>query len=542
MTLRAEDIKAVIHRYHECLSDYREALNGLNVYPVPDGDTGTNMTLTMGSVIDSFEPDQTMQAVAEALTHGSLMGARGNSGVILSQILRGLADTFRTGDEVGVTQLVSALDRASTAAYKAVQRPVEGTILTVLRESAEAAKAGGTQAGEDVAVLLRAVYERGVEALENTPELLPVLKQAGVVDAGGAGFLLLLSSFLEVVTGAEVELPERVLRARADLDAIQPSGAETGVADLRYEVMYLLDADETGVERLRSVWSELGDSIVVVGGEGRWNCHIHTDLIGPSIEAGIEAGTPRDIKITDLAEQAGDVRLHGSDGFQPLPEAAASPIGVVTVVAGAGLVGVFRQLGVQGVATGGQTMNPSTEDLLRVVESAPADVVVVLPNNKNIVPVAEQLDGLTTKAVSVVPTRSVPQGVAAMFGYDPSDDQLYSVIDDMAAAASSVVTGEVTRAVRDAVVDFGSISRGDWLGIADGTIVVADPDLETTLRGLVAAVLMPGAELLTVYSGEGSSPATTKALEAWLSELHPHMEVAVIEGGQPVYPYLISLE
>ncbi|MDH4116771.1 MAG: DAK2 domain-containing protein [Acidimicrobiia bacterium] len=539
MGLRSEDIKAVVRRYHERLTDYRDALNGLNVYPVPDGDTGTNMTLTMGSVVDSVDSAESMSDVADVISRSSMMGARGNSGVILSQILRGLADSFRHASEVGVDELAAALDSASAAAYRAVQRPVEGTILTVLREAAEAAKSGGGTAGQDLSMLLRSVYDRAVVALENTPEMLPVLKQAGVVDAGGAGFLLLLASFLEVVTGADVELPERVLRARADLDAIEV-GQNNGIADLRYEVMFLLDCDEEGVERFRGEWEALGDSIVVVGGDGTWNCHIHTDHIGASIEAGIAVGRPRDIRITDLAEQAGEHSMHGA--FEPMESSLDAEVGIVSVAVGSGLVEVFRQLGAQGVVSGGQSSNPSTEDLLRVVDAIPAKKVIVLPNNKNIVPVAEQLDALSTKTVAVVPTRSVPQGVAAMVGYDPGGEDILSVMEDMAAAASSVVTGEVTQAVRDAVVEFGRISAGDWLGIADGTIVVADTDIETALRGLVASIYMMGAELITIYEGEGSSQATVKALEAWLGELHPDLEMSVIFGGQPLYPYLISIE
>lgn len=539
MTLRPADIAAVIRRYHESLSEYREALNELNVYPVPDGDTGTNMTLTVGSVIDAMDSDGSMHGVTEALITGSLMGARGNSGVILSQILRGLSDTFRAGEEVGVSEMVEALDRASEAAYEAVQRPVEGTILTVLRMAAEAARDTETGPGSTVATLLRHVYERAVEALESTPDLLPVLKQAGVVDAGGAGFLLLLASFLEVVTGEAVVLPERVLRAHADLSALQRSPTPS-VADLRYEVMYLIETDDVGISRLRERWSDLGDSIVVVGGENTWNCHIHTDMIGRAIEAGIAVGTPRNISVTDLFEQSGNAAHHSL--FEAHPSVVTAPIGVVSVVAGAGLVGVFAQLGVQGVVTGGQTMNPATEELLAVVDGVSADVVVVLPNNKNIVPVAEQLDALTLKTVTVVPTRSIQQGIAAMFGYDPTDSDLRSTTEDMAAAASSIVTGEITRAVRDANIDYGTIRKGDWLGIADGTIVVADADLETTLRGLVASVMMPGAELLTLYIGEGANQATTKALEAWLAELHPRMEVSVVAGGQPVFPYLVAIE
>jgi dihydroxyacetone kinase-like predicted kinase len=250
--------------------------------------------------------------------------------------------------------------------------------------------------------------------------------------------------------------------------------------------------------------------------------------------------------VTDLAEQAGEAAIHGGSrgyaGFEPLPETRDSPIGVVAVAAGTGLLGVFRQLGAQGAVTGGQTMNPSTEDVLAAVEQVSADMVIILPNNKNIVPVAEQIDGLTTKAVAVVPTRSVTQGIAAMFGYDPSSGDVAGVVEDMAAAASSVLTGEITQAVRDATVDYGRIRRGDWLGIADGTIVVADSDIEAALRGLVAAIMMPGAELVTVYHGEGSSHATIKALEAWLSELHPRIGVAKVAGDQPLYPYLISIE
>ncbi|MGF1664750.1 MAG: DAK2 domain-containing protein [Acidimicrobiia bacterium] len=538
--LRPEDIKAVIRRYHQQLTSYREALNGLNVYPVPDGDTGTNMSLTMGSVLESVDSAVSMAEVSEAIAHGSLMGARGNSGVILSQILRGLSDTFRHSEQVGVAELVAALDRASDAAYRAVQRPVEGTILTVLREAAEAARAENSPPAEDLAALLRRIYDRAVVALENTPELLPVLKQAGVVDAGGAGFLLLLASFLEIVTGVEVALPERVLRAHANLAAIEVG--DNAVADLRYEVMFLLEAEGEAIDDFRARWVELGDSIVVVGGDRTWSCHIHTDHIGSSIEAALEVGRPRDIRVTDLLEAAGDVSLHGATMFEPLPEVTSADIGVVSVVVGDGLVEVFRQLGAQGIATGGQTMNPSTEDLLAVVDAVPAPHVLVLPNNKNIVPVAEQLDSLTTKTVVVVPTRSVAQGIAAMIGYNPLEADLGVLMEDMAAAASSVVTGEVTRAVRDATVDFGRISHGDWLGIADGTIVVADADMETVLRGLVAALLMPGVELLTVYTGDGASPSALKALEAWLGELHPEIEISEVHGGQPLYPYLVSLE
>ncbi len=536
MRLVSDDIKRVIGRFHERLTTYRDALNGLNVYPVPDGDTGTNMTLTLGSVLEHLDGASSMVEVADGMSHGSLMGARGNSGIILSQILRGLADTFRQAEDVGVDDLVSALGCASDAAYQAVQQPVEGTILTVLREASEAAGEVGTAAGDDLASLLRRVYSRAVEALARTQDMLPALKQAGVVDAGGAGLLLLLASFLEIVTGAEVELPEKVLMAHADLKAIH---AES-VSGFRYEVMYFLEAEDD-IDEFRESWARVGDSIVVVGGNGLWNCHIHTDDIGSAIEAGVDIGRPRDIRVTDLKEQTGERGLHG-DGFTPRAEFVDAGIGIVAVVAGAGLVRIFADLGAQGIVSGGQSMNPSTEELLRVIDSVPAQRVVVLPNNKNIVPVAEQIDALSTKNVYVVPTRSVSQGIAAMVGYQPNEDNVRRTLEDMAAAASSVIDGEVTRAVRDARIDYGLISKGEWLGIADGTIVIADRDQETALRGLVAAILPPDPELLTLYLGDDSQLATVKALEAWLSEMRPGLEVQTIDGGQPLYPYLLSLE
>ncbi len=539
MPLGLDDIKRVFARYHEHLATYRDALNGLNVYPVPDGDTGTNMALTVASFVDQVDRAQTMEEAATAISHGSLMGARGNSGVILSQILRGLAEEIRDETKIDAPIVRAALARATAAAYGAVQRPVEGTILTVLRAAADAAS--GAVDESELVELLDAVYRRAVDALERTPDMLPVLRQAGVVDAGAAGLVLLLAAFLEVERGDGVALPDHVLMARADLNHLDP--LDSGVADLRYEVMFFLEAGDAAVEEFRSRWSTLGDSIVVVGGSGTWNCHIHTDHIGPSIEAGIAAGRPRDIRVTDLFEQAGHREIHAfGPAFEPLVEYAVAPVGVVAVVAGEGMVEVFRRLGVQGVVVGGQTMNPSTEDLLAVVEQVPADQVVLLPNNKNIVPVAEQVEGLTTKHVVVVPTRSVPQGVAAMMGYSPVHTSADLAVEDMAAAASSIVDGEITRAVRDARIGSEQIHRGDWLAIADGTIVTAGSDLEAALRGLVAAVLPPFAELLTLYTGDGAAPSVTKALVAWLDELHPELTVEVVAGGQPLYPYLISIE
>jgi DAK2 domain fusion protein YloV len=543
LSLRPQDLKQVLNRYLERLREHREALNRLNVYPVPDGDTGTNMTLTVEAVVAEVEAAESMDEVAAALAHGALMGAQGNSGIILSQILRGLADAFRNAVDLGTAQLVDALDRASTAAYQAVGRPVEGTILTVLREAAEAAQDADTPEGEDLAELLHRVYRRAEVSLRNTPELLPVLKEAGVVDAGGAGFLLLLVAFLEEVTGTEVALPQAIFSA-SPVRLAPPSDSEprTSVADLRYEVMYLLRADDDSTgDRLRASWSELGESVVVVGGDGIWNCHIHTDDIGPTIEAGITLGRPERIKITDLLDQAADESFHREAEFGPLAEFANAEVGVVPVAVGEGVIGLFRDAGAQGMVIGGQTMNPSVRDMLEVVDQVVAADVIVLPNNRNIVPVAEQLDALTTKRVHVVPTRSVPEGLAAIFAYLPGRDP-DSTTAAMAAAVEDVTAGEVTQAVRDAATPAGPIREGDWLGIVSGDVRVVASDCGKAAWGVLEAIIGESSEVITIVTGIEADEAVTDSITSRLSEDHADVAVDVVYGGQPLYPYLFGVE
>jgi len=544
MALTADHLKRVISRYHAQLTHHREALNRLNVYPVPDGDTGTNMSLTVQSVVEEVRDAQGMDAVTGAIAHGSLMGARGNSGVILSQILRGLSDTFRGYEEVGTTALVLALDRAADAAYQAVLRPVEGTILTVLRTAADAAAETGTEAGEDLGALLSRVYQRAERELENTPELLPVLKQAGVVDAGAAGFLLLIVAFLEEATGLDVIVPERIFNAA--VKATQPSRADDSqptIADLRYEVMFLLDATDDRIDLLRRRWLELGDSIVIVGGDGTYNCHIHTDLPGPAIEAGIAAGRPHRLQITDLLDQAAaDVFHAGESAPESIPEFADAPVAVIPVVAGTGLVEMFRGLGAQQVVTGGQTMNPSTQDLLSAVEMVNAETVILLPNNKNIVPVANQVAALTDKRVLVVPTVSVPQGLAAMVAYFPADGDGQHVAASMQAAADDLRTGELTRAVRSSATPIGQVSEGDWLGIVDGDLHNVHENEVGALTEMLEYLVGDDAELVTIITGLGAHPDATAAVKEWMATHRQGVEVDLTNGGQPLYPYLLSVE
>jgi uncharacterized protein len=543
LILRPQDLKQVLTRYLGRLQQYREALNRLNVYPVPDGDTGTNMTLTVEAVVAEVEAAESMEEVASALAHGALMGAQGNSGIILSQILRGLADAFRSAVDLGTAHLVDALDRASEAAYKSVGRPVEGTILTVLREAAAAARDTETPEGEDLAELLHRVYRRAEISLRNTPELLPVLKEAGVVDAGGAGFLLLLVAFLEEVTGTDVPLPEAIFAAAAVHLVPRPEPTEVStIADLRYEVMYLLYADDedTG-DRLRAAWAELGDSVVVVGGGGTWNCHVHTDEIGPAIEAGIALGRPERIKITDLLDQAAEEAFHREQTFEPLSEFATADVGVVAIAVGDGVVDLFRDAGAQGVVVGGQTMNPSVRDVLEVVDAVAASDVIVLPNNKNIVPVAQQLDALTTKRVHVIPTRSVPEGFSAMLAYLPGGDP-QATVAAMVAAMDDVTAGEVTRAVRDATTPAGAITEGDWLGIVDGDVRVVADDCLGASNAVLDEMLGSDSEVLTVVTGVEAGPEITAAMGSRLAEKYPELAITFVEGGQPLYPYLFGVE
>ena len=555
------DLVNAVTRYRDALRDHREAINRLNVYPVPDGDTGTNMALTLDSVVAELDGvDGHMAAVCKALSHGSLMGARGNSGVILSQVLRGLADKFSQLDSVGPDELAAGLGAASEAAYKAVMRPVEGTILTVVRESAEGAeraRAGGANLVE----VLDASRSAGASALERTPELLPVLKQAGVVDAGGAGLLLLLDALLTVTDGRPIELaasvPESVAgvgrAARTPGDA---AGAVSGAADcagdahdisgLRYEVMYLLEAPDHSIPAFKEVWAGIGDSIVVVGGDGLWNCHIHTDDIGAAVEAALDAGRPRRIRVTDLLEQVEEERWvreatgaaeEESDAWVGDPPTTA----VVAVATGGGLRRIFRSLGVHQIVAGGQSMNPSTAQILEAVEAAPSQQVIVLPNNKNIVPVAEQVRSLTSKEVRVVPTSGIPEGFAALMAYDPESGADTNA-DAMREAAGRVISAEVTQAVRSARSDAGDIQAGDWLGISRDGIEVVSSDAEGAAQSLLQKLVSDDHEIVCIIEGEGSSAADTRRLTEWLSENHPGVTAEVHHGGQPLYPYLFSIE
>ena len=527
----------VVASYRDALRAHQEELNRLNVYPVPDGDTGTNMALTIESVCAELGDASRMDDVCQAVAHGSLMGARGNSGVILSQILRGLADTFRPIESITVDDLVAALRRASDAAYQAVMRPVEGTILTAVRTAAEAAESARAAGESSLDALLDRVHGAAIDAVDRSPELLPVLKEAGVVDAGGRGFTLLVDAFLHVVDGRALPEPE-VVPISAAVAAHQRGENAT---ELRYEVMFLLDADDATIPAFKEAWDSIGDSIVVVGGDGTWNCHVHTNDVGAAVEVGIEAGRPSKIRVTDLAEQVEEERWVRDAARDREPIGAPVATSVVAVAVGDGIGRLLRSVGVQAVVAGGQSMNPSTAQILDAVDAAPADAVVVLPNNKNIVAVAGQVDELTNRLVGVVPTHSVVEALAALVVYDPDAD-LEPNLKAMSDAASRVRAGEVTQAVRDSAAERGTINRGDWLGITDaGIVAVAGSALDAAIA-LLDELLDDDSELVTVLVGADARPGDTDWLRDHLGLTHPHVEVEVHAGDQPLYPYLLGVE
>ena len=541
-TLDGPSVARVVATYRDALRAHQEELNRLNVYPVPDGDTGTNMTLTLESVCRELGSSTRMDDVCEAVAHGSLMGARGNSGVILSQILRGLAETFRDLDSVSARDLVAAFRTAADAAYQAVMRPVEGTILTVVRATAEAAEAARAAGEATLSGLLERSVTAARAAVRQTPDLLPVLKEAGVVDAGGHGFTLLLDAFLTVVDGRP--LPEPQVVTAPPVIAAHQHGDD--VSALRYEVMFLLEAEDVTIPAFKTAWSAIGDSIVVVGGDGLWNCHVHTNDIGGAIEAGVEAGRPCKIRVTDLEEQAEEehwVRASTADGSSGDTGDTDSVVttSIVAVAVGEGIQRLLRSLGVEVVVAGGQSMNPSTAQILEAVERVTAKSVIVLPNNKNIVAVANQVDGLTGRDVAVVPTHSVVEALAALVSYDP-DAALESNVAAMTEASERVLTGEVTQAVRPSRTERGPIEQGDWIAITRDGIRAVAPTAGAAAASLCDELVDDSHEIVTVLVGADARPADTRHLEEHLALQHPNVEVEVHDGGQPLYPYLIGVE
>ncbi len=587
--LTPEHLHRVMRAFSEGLELHRAVVNRLNVYPVPDGDTGTNMALTVESVVkamDGLDPEtadgDAMGAACRAIASGSLMGARGNSGVILCQILRGISGTFAPCLVVGAHEAALALAEGSAAARAGVMRPVEGTMLTVAADAATAAREVDENGGGLLEVFA-AARQAAVSSLWRTPDLLPVLAQAGVVDAGGAGLVLLYDAFLHVIDGRPISdrlpLPQDVADKVADGVAGDPSsqlaggfgmgraataqgasnhdgatlrspgsaaGEVGGITGPRYEVMYFLEAPDDTLGAFKSVWAGVGDSIVIVGGDGLWNCHIHTDDIGAAVEAALDVGRPRDIRVTDLLDQVEEeswVRraVELDAGSEPSIEEPAPVTSVVAVATGDGIRRIFDSLGVHHIVAGGQSMNPSTAQILEVVESVPGAEVVILPNNKNIVPVARQACELTAKPAFVVNTAGIQEGFAALLEYDPEATAEENA-SAMQAAAGRVRAGEVTRAVRESDSPAGRIAVGDWIGLSRSGIESVAGTLPEATCGLLSKLLTDGDEIVTLIEGAGATAADTRRVTEWLRENRPGVSLELHHGGQPLYPYFVSVE
>ncbi|MBQ7759114.1 MAG: DAK2 domain-containing protein [Anaerotignum sp.] len=541
------------------LAANKQLVDAMNVFPVPDGDTGTNMSLTVMAAAREAEKKGSLMAadVTKAASSGALRGARGNSGVITSQLFRGFAKGLEGLEEAGVKELAAAAEQAVKTAYKAVMKPKEGTILTVARGCAEAA-AKLAEETEDIEVFLKGIIEYGHEVLAQTPEMLPVLKQAGVVDAGGRGLLYILEGALKQMGGdLPVTLNDGQSTAAApEMDFASLASIENESITFGYCTEFFInvkDADEAVTTGLKSYLGTIGDSIVCVADDEIIKIHVHTDHPGLAIEKALTIGSLSGLKIDNMREQhTNKINFAGEAAAAPSAPVAApvesaveqpkKDVGFVSISAGEGLTNIFKNLGVDEVIEGGQTMNPSTEDILNAVDKINADHIFVLPNNKNIILAAEQAAKLSEdKKLHVIPSRSVPEGISAMFCFEADADP-----DEMEAAMKDAIklvdTATVTYAVRDTSIGDKEIKEGNILGMLNDQIeVVADDVMEGT-KELIKASIKDESEVVGIYYGADATEESAEELAAFIEENYPDCEVEVQSGGQPLYYYIISVE
>lgn len=510
------------------LEKNKARVDALNVFPVPDGDTGTNMYLTLLSAAHEAEKrlDQNIGKVSKGIAMGSLMGARGNSGVILSQVFRGMAKELENKDRIDARGLAAALQAGSDAAYKAVMKPVEGTILTIVREVARAA-AEASKKTDDIVEVMQAALQSGNRMLERTPQMLPVLKEAGVVDSGGQGFLYLFEGMIKALSSEEISTAP--LQSTVSL----PSEVEAEPESLEYQYCTetLIKGFRLDIDRIREELEPLGDSVLVVGEQDMVKVHIHSNHPGKVLEVCLAWGTLHDIKINNMEEET-QARLESL--------AETKNTGLVAVGQGDGWVQIMKSLGVDQVVNGGQTMNPSTEDLLRAVSDTRAHGVIILPNNKNVIMAAEQAMRLADKPVRVVPTTSVTQAVAALVAYE-SEADLDRVAEAMAGEIGRVRTGEVTNAVKNSSINGLSIKEGDYIGLIDDKVVANGDSAEQMVMVLLES-MAPDGDLISIFYGAEVDEDQATKLRELVEEKYPDYDIELHYGGQPFYQYLISVE
>ena len=538
-----------------CIAGQKQAINDLNVFPVPDGDTGTNMYLTIQTAcaeLNKAEP-ATIDDAAKTTARGLLRGARGNSGVILSLLFRGMSKSLKGLTEADGAALAAAMQEGVATAYGAVMKPAEGTVLTVSRLAAQRA-AEAAQENNAVEFVLEEAIRAGEVTLAETVEMNPVLKKAGVVDAGGKGYLIILDGMLRCLRGEaipEVKVEPEV-KEKADFASLEDEITFT------FDTVFIVrkTMGEKSLEPLRAYLDSIGDSLVIGEDDECFKVHVHTDIPGTALTEAQKYGTLELAKIENMRTQRDDLaagrEAHSTDDLDAVEaeleeqENAVAPAekryGFVAVCAGDGLADTFRALGVDTIVSGGQTMNPSTEAILKEVNHTPSEIVFILPNNKNIIMAAQQCEGLTEKQIIVIPTATVPQGITAMMSFDPDENDPQTIAQAMVAAAQTVSTAQITYAARNSDFDGFAINEGDYLALLDGKLFGTSRSMDELLDKLSQHAAQAGAEYINIYTGEGVSEAEGSKTEALFAQCCPDAEVAAIPGGQSVYFYIISIE
>lgn len=528
----------------------KEWINELNVFPVPDGDTGTNMTLTIMSAAKEVInlQDEDMMTICKAISSGSLRGARGNSGVILSQLFRGFTKTIREYEEIDIPTLATATEKAVESAYKAVMKPKEGTILTVAKGMADKARELAEEGCDDMELYFRQIIEYGDEVLAKTPDMLPVLKQAGVVDSGGQGLMQVMKGAFDAFLGKEIDFT---------LEASKESTAKEGPAssvgqEIKYgyctEFIILLNKTFNIKNEIdfKEYLESIGDSIVVVADGDVVKVHVHTNDPGLAIQRALKYGALSNMKIDNMRlehqEKINKEQQMKEQEQKKEPEMPHKEVGFIAVSVGEGMSEIFRGLGADYIIEGGQTMNPSTEDMLNAIDRVNADTIFILPNNKNIILAANQAKTMVEdKKIIVIPTKTVPQGITAIINYVPDMDPEDNAAT-MECEIKNVLTGQVTYAVRDTMIDDKEIKQGDYMGIGDSGILSVGRDMEEVTFNMIKAMMHDDLELISIYYGSDVSEEAAEAIKAKVEETYPDCDVELQMGGQPIYYYVISME
>jgi DAK2 domain fusion protein YloV len=528
-----QSLKRIMQAAGQWLRGHAAAVNALNVFPVPDGDTGTNMSLTMATALTEIErlPEKSASVIAQSLAHGALMGARGNSGVILSQILRGFARSLDGKDTFSARDLIGAAEEAYITARRGVIKPVEGTILTVMGDTANAIRTS-IEHTDDIAVIMAEAVEAAKKSTAETPEKLHVLKEAGVVDAGGQGLVYLLEGALRCLRGENTAIDadmEVAVDLKSNLD-ISPDG-------YGYDVQFLIHGEALDVDEIRQAMDSMGDSLLIVGDTNMVKVHIHAHDPGIPIGYGASKGTLADVAVENMQEQyqrfvMGQARPTTED---------ITDIAIVCVASGEGLIRIIQSMGTSKIIQGGQTMNPSIQEILAAVEGVRADKVLLLPNNANVIPAARQASSLSSKQVVVVPTRSIPQGIAALFGFNYQAG-IESNAERMMRNAAEIQTIEITHAVRSTQVNGVKVSHGDVIGLLNDKLVATGQDDSAVTLGVLKQASADEHEIAAVYFGQDVTEQEASALADQIRHAYAGLEIEVHDGGQPYYRYIISLE